>query len=104
MLSGVFRFSESEMKQKTRDNLVYLAVGLSIVALIVADFFYADTRPENVVAVQVRIPRGLHYRPVGVLCCQRKTQGEGHPGSSTRVSSVCQHCASSDRLHVPPTG
>jgi hypothetical protein len=37
-----FLFSEPEMKQKTRDNLIYLAVGLSIVALIVVDLFFAD--------------------------------------------------------------
>ena len=30
------------MKQSTRDNLLYLAVGLSIAAFVVADFFYAD--------------------------------------------------------------
>jgi hypothetical protein len=29
------------MKQNTRDNLIYVAVGLSIAALLVADFFYS---------------------------------------------------------------
>lgn len=37
-----FLFSEPEMSRKTRDNLIYLSVGLGIVALIVADLFYAD--------------------------------------------------------------
>jgi hypothetical protein len=32
------------MKQRTRDNLIYLAVGLGIAALVVADAFYADSR------------------------------------------------------------
>lgn len=32
------------MKPRTRDNLIYLAVGLGIVALVVADFCYADSR------------------------------------------------------------
>lgn len=30
------------MKLETRDNLIYLTVGLSISVLIVVDFFYAD--------------------------------------------------------------
>jgi hypothetical protein len=34
----------SQMKPKTRDNLIYLAVGLSIAALVTADAFYADSR------------------------------------------------------------
>jgi hypothetical protein len=32
----------TSMKQRTRDNLVYLTVGLGIAALVVADAFYAD--------------------------------------------------------------
>jgi hypothetical protein len=32
------------MKPKTRDNLIYLAVGLSIAALVTANAFYADSR------------------------------------------------------------
>ncbi len=32
------------MKQRTQDNLIYLAVGLSFAALLVADFFYAVSR------------------------------------------------------------
>jgi cell division protein FtsW (lipid II flippase) len=43
MLSSVSHFLNLKMKQKTRDNLVYVAVGLGIVALIVADFFYSDS-------------------------------------------------------------
>ena len=42
-----FLFSETEMKQNTRDNLIYLAVGLSIVALIVVDFSYADSHGQK---------------------------------------------------------
>jgi uncharacterized membrane protein len=38
-----FLFSETLMKPTTRDNLIYLAVGLGIAALVVADFFYADS-------------------------------------------------------------
>jgi hypothetical protein len=40
-------FLFSEMKQKTRDNLIYLAVGLGVVALIVADFVYADSHGQR---------------------------------------------------------
>jgi hypothetical protein len=36
------------MKQKTRDNLIYLAVGIGIVALILADLFYADSHGREV--------------------------------------------------------
>ena len=36
-------FSEPLMKPRTRDNLIYLGVGLGIVALLVADLFYADS-------------------------------------------------------------
>lgn len=32
------------MKTKTRDNLIYLAVGLGIAALLAADSFYSDSR------------------------------------------------------------
>jgi len=31
------------MKQTTRDNIIYLAVGLALVGLLAADFFYADS-------------------------------------------------------------
>jgi hypothetical protein len=31
------------MKNKTRDNLIYLTVGIGLVALIVMDLFYADS-------------------------------------------------------------
>jgi hypothetical protein len=40
-------FLFSEMKQKTRDNLIYLAVGLGVVALIVADSVYADSHGQR---------------------------------------------------------
>lgn len=32
------------MKQGTRDNLIYLAVGLSVAAFLTADFFFAESR------------------------------------------------------------
>jgi hypothetical protein len=32
------------MKPRTRDNIIYLAVGLGVAALLVADVFYADSR------------------------------------------------------------
>ncbi len=35
--------SNSDMKQGTRDNLIYLAVGLTVGGLVVLDFFYADS-------------------------------------------------------------
>jgi hypothetical protein len=42
-----FLFSEALMKPRTRDNLIYLAAGLGIAALVVADFFYADSRGQK---------------------------------------------------------
>jgi len=35
------------MEQRTRDNLIYLAVGLGIAALVVADFIYAEKRGQE---------------------------------------------------------
>lgn len=35
-----FPSSEPQMKQRTRDNLIYVAVGLSIAAMLVGDFLY----------------------------------------------------------------
>lgn len=35
------------MKPKTRDNLIYLGVGLSIAALVCVDFFYADSHGQK---------------------------------------------------------
>lgn len=35
------------MKPDTRDNLIYLGVGLGIAALVVADFFYADSHGQT---------------------------------------------------------
>jgi cell division protein FtsW (lipid II flippase) len=32
------------MNQRTRDNLIYLAVGITVAALLAVDFFYADSR------------------------------------------------------------
>ena len=42
-----FLCSKTEMKQITRDNLIYLGVALSVVGLIVADFIYADSRGQK---------------------------------------------------------
>jgi hypothetical protein len=42
-----FLFSELPMKPRTRDNLIYLAVGLGIAALVVVDFFYADSHGQK---------------------------------------------------------
>ncbi len=35
------------MNPRTRDNIIYLTVGLSIAALLVADVFYADSRARK---------------------------------------------------------
>lgn len=36
------------MKPQTRDNLIYLAVGISIAGLVWADFFYAESHGAKV--------------------------------------------------------
>jgi uncharacterized membrane protein len=36
------------MKPKTKDNLIYLTVGLSIAALVTFDAFYADSRGQQI--------------------------------------------------------
>ena len=48
------------MKPKTRDNLIYLAVGLGIAALGVADFFYADSHGR-----EPWLPSSFAFRIVG---------------------------------------
>lgn len=35
------------MKPKTRDNLIYLAVGIGIAGLVTANFFYADSHNQK---------------------------------------------------------
>jgi hypothetical protein len=47
MLGSVSCFLTPEMKQKTRDNLIYLAVGLGVVAFILADLSYSDNHSRK---------------------------------------------------------
>jgi hypothetical protein len=37
------------MKPRTRDNLIYVAVGVSVAALVVAQVFYAEVHGHNIV-------------------------------------------------------
>jgi hypothetical protein len=39
------------MRLKTRDNLIYLTVGICIAALVIAQVFYADTHGHNFVNI-----------------------------------------------------
>ncbi|MFZ0966778.1 MAG: hypothetical protein WA766_12575 [Candidatus Acidiferrales bacterium] len=50
------------MKQKTRDNLIYLAVGLGIAAIVVADAFYAVDHD-----VRMWVPTNLAFRAVAYM-------------------------------------
>src|SRR5437879_4077418 len=50
------------MKQTTRDNLIYLAVGLSVAALVTADCFYADSHGR-----EMWWPSTFAYRLVAYL-------------------------------------
>jgi hypothetical protein len=47
------------MRSTTRDNLIYLAVGLGIAALGAADFFYAESRGK-----EMWMPSRLTFRVV----------------------------------------
>jgi hypothetical protein len=47
MCAAAFPVSEMPMKSGTRDNLIYLGVGLGVAALVVADFFYADSHGQE---------------------------------------------------------
>ena len=48
------------MKQQTRDNLIYLAVGLGIAALLAADAFYAVSHDQ-----EMWMPSKFAFRAVG---------------------------------------
>lgn len=37
----------NHMQQQTRDNLIYSAVGLTVLAVVVADFLYADSHGQT---------------------------------------------------------
>ena len=50
------------MKQGTRDNVIYLAVGLVVLTFVVLDFFYADSHGR-----QMWWPSNFAYRLVGYL-------------------------------------
>ena len=68
------------MKPETRDNVIYLAVGISIAALVTADFFYADSHGmKDVAAVEIRFPCGDHIGPAGL---------PGHKGNAKAKSNV----------------
>jgi hypothetical protein len=43
VLTRHFLLSETQMKQTTRDNLIYLAFGLGLAALLTVDAFYSDS-------------------------------------------------------------
>jgi hypothetical protein len=50
------------MRPRTRDNLIYLAVGIGLVALLIADFFYTDRHGS-----QMWLPSRFAFRAVGYL-------------------------------------
>ena len=79
-------FSETLMKPKTRDNLIYLAVGLSIVAFVAEQVFYSESHGRAVAKLSTfafraagsmlvagyfvgRAVRNLHVAPYRVILC-----------------------------------
>ncbi|MGH9568100.1 MAG: hypothetical protein ACRD4F_00575, partial [Candidatus Angelobacter sp.] len=50
------------MKQTTRDNVIYLTIGLIIAGLVTADFFYADSHGK-----QMWLPSSFAFRAVGYM-------------------------------------
>jgi hypothetical protein len=47
------------MQSKTRDNLIYLGMGLGIAGLLAADFFYADS-----LSIKMWMPSRFAFRTV----------------------------------------
>jgi hypothetical protein len=48
------------MKSGTRDNLIYLGVGLGVAALVVADFFYANSHGQEMWMPSRFAPRAVY--------------------------------------------
>jgi hypothetical protein len=50
------------MKHSTRDNLIYLSVAFIVATLVIADFFYSDSRGR-----QMWLPANFAYRLVAYI-------------------------------------
>ena len=93
------------MKQGTRDNLLYLAVGLSIAALVVADFFYADSHNQKMWSPSTLTSRAVYTTLLLAYFVAR----EARKGKATLLQVLaCTLFASivhlGGRLGFPPNG
>ena len=62
----------ASVKPQTRDNLIYLAVGISVAALVVADVLYSEKHgTKDVDAIEIRLSCCDQLGPVDVLCCRK---------------------------------
>jgi hypothetical protein len=66
-------------------------------------FLRGQSWTNNVEAVEVRFPSGVHYGPAGILRCKRNTQSEGHRCSSACVRTIRRRCASGDWIRLSPS-
>jgi hypothetical protein len=78
------------MKQQTRDNLTYLAVGLGLAALLAFDAFYSDSHNRK-----MWMPSRFAFNAVafmGVLVlygCPRDAEAKGNGRSDSRMRPCC---------------
>jgi hypothetical protein len=79
------------MKPRTRDNLIYLSVGLVIAALVAADAFYADSHGRS-----MWLPSDFAFRAVystGLLAyCLTKKMREGKAILTQILAGVLLAC------------
>ena len=65
------------MKSKTRDNLIYLAVGLSIAALVAADVFYAVSHDREIMIPPMYVLRAAGMALITPYFVGRALRSEG---------------------------
>ena len=91
------------MKQGTRDNVIYLGVGLGIAALLTTGDFYSYSHGREVwVPSPFAFPyRGRHGN-TGLFCCERNPQGEGDIDPIRHVRAGGKHPAFGRCLRLSP--
>src|SRR5215467_5378600 len=84
----------ASVKPQTRDNLIYLAVGISVAALVVADVLYSEKHgTKDVDAIEIRLSCCDQLGPVDVLCCQRNAKKKGNAYANPSVGPFRGACA-----------
>jgi hypothetical protein len=78
-------FGEIRMKPKTRDNLIYLAVGLAVVAFVVEQDFYAESHHGLVIG---RLPTVAARSVISMLVVGWFVGREAKRASATHVEAI----------------